>query len=325
MTIASRGAAWMLLVFLPMLTAGCATPNAEPAPPAAARFHWQSAGPGMLDLYRGERRLVRYMYAYDPSTPERLEETYKVYHHVYDETGEQLLTKGPGGLYTHHRGLFLGWNRLMSREHALDFWHMTTVSQRHVATLGLEADHDGARQRAVIHWCDAEGKAVLREVRTVAARAVAAPGLLLLHVTSELTPVQGDVVLAGDPEHAGFQFRAHDAVAEAPAGAKATYIFPGPDIDPTKDADIPWAAMSYPLRGGRYHVLHMNGPDNPSPTLYSAYRDYGRFGAFPVARINHGDTLTLRYGIYVGIGPTPERPLLQRIYDEYLAATEATG
>jgi hypothetical protein len=300
---------------------GCAATSNDDADPAEAAtpFAWRSAEPGELDLYVGDRRAVRYMFAYDTSTPKRQHETYKVYHHVYDETGERPLTKGPGGLYTHHRGLFLGFSRLGLRGQEMDFWHMKSVTQRHDELLELTAGDDGAAKRVVIHWCDAEGRAVLKETRTLTAHATEAPGLLLVDVRSELTPILADVRLDGDPEHAGFQYRAHNAVAEGSADVKAVYTFPGEDVDPTSDVDLPWAAMTYGLYGKRYHVLHMNHPDNPTPTYYSAYRDYGRFGAFPVLDIARGETGVLRYGVYVGLGELPERAVLRQIYRDYVS------
>ena len=66
-------------------------------------------------------------------------------------------------------------------------------------------------------------------------------------------------------------------------------------------------AMSYGVAGKRYSVLHMNHPDNPKGTVYSAYRDYGRFGAFFKRTIEKNQTLTLRYRIWVGRGEMPGR------------------
>ena len=64
------------------------------------------------DLILGDRPVMRYMYEkLDTSSQERIGETYKVYHHVYDPLGKGFVTKGPGGLFPHHRGLFYGFNK----------------------------------------------------------------------------------------------------------------------------------------------------------------------------------------------------------------------
>jgi hypothetical protein len=144
------------------------------------------------------------------------------------------------------------------------------------------------------------------------------PTILLLDFQSELKAVSGDVFLNGDPEHAGMQYRAHNDVATSGKDVKAKYLFHKDGIDPKKDTDLPWAAMSCGLNGKRYSVLHINHPDNPRPTIYSAYRDYGRFGAFFKKKINAGETLTLRYRILVMEGEMPERGELASKYSAFV-------
>ena len=315
-----------LIVFLtlPFVIActGCASQgrSAQAADSGESQtFRWVEQSDGMLDLYDGERRVLRYMHGYDPSTPETLHETYKCYHHVFDETGEQLITKGSGGLYTHHRGIFIGWNRLTLGDKEYDYWHMKGVTQRHVETIELSTDDEKALQAVRIDWCGPEGEPALVERRTITVHDVKEPGFLLLDFESQLTPVVGDVLLNGDPEHAGFQFRAHNDVADGGSDVKATYLFHEEGIDPLKDHDLPWAAMSFGLNGKRYTAQHMNHPDNPRPTVYSAYRDYGRFGAFPKVEIAKNETLTLRYRIYVMLGEMPPRTEMEQRYQAYVS------
>lgn len=302
--------------------AGCATPThpGGNTGTGSQAYRWVDQDGGMLDLYHADRRVLRFVYAYDPSTPETLDETYKCYHHAFDETGEQLITKGSGGLYTHHRGIFIGWNRLTLGDKEYDYWHMKGVTQRYVETDELDAGEGHARQKVRIDWCGPDGKTALVERRSIAVREVERPGFLLLDFESQLTPVAGDVRLNGDPEHAGFQFRAHNDVADGGPEVKATYLFHAEGIDPTKDRDLPWVAMSYGLNGKRYTVQHMNHPDNPRGTVYSAYRDYGRFGAFPKVEIRKDETLTLRYRIYVMLGDMPSREQMQQRYQDYIRA-----
>ena len=99
---------------------------------------------------------------------------------------------------------------------------------------------------------------------------------------------------------------------------KATYLFHKEGIDAHKDKDLPWAAMSYGLNGKRYSVLYMDHPDNPRPVIYSAYRDYGRFGAFFKKKIGAGETLMLRYRILVVESEMPKRGELAKKYSEFV-------
>ncbi|MCA8951167.1 MAG: PmoA family protein [Planctomycetes bacterium] len=62
-------------------------------------------------------RLVR-----EPHDPNAHLATSKVYHHVYAPDG-RLLTKGLGGTFPHHRGLFVGWNKTTFGGTQHDFWH----------------------------------------------------------------------------------------------------------------------------------------------------------------------------------------------------------
>jgi len=298
-------------------------------------FSWKDTEGQYLDLLFGGRKVTRYMYALDRSTKQRVLETYKTFLHVFDAAGENLLTNGPDGvhpypiestksqekiLYPHHRGIFIGWNRLEFEGKRYDFWHMGEQGrvQKHEKFLELTAGPVFARSNSLVHWNDKEGRTIIAEQRKTTVFRQKEPTILLLEFVTELKAVNGDVMLNGDPEHAGFQYRPHDGVAKGGKDVKATYLFHKEGIDPKKDKDLPWAAMSYGLNGKRYSVLYMDCPDNPRPVIYSAYRDYGRFGAFFKKQIKDGDTLTLRYRIWITEGPMLERVKLAKKYSEFV-------
>ena len=135
----------------------------------------------------------------------------------------------------------------------------------------------------------------------------------VIDVHTELT-ARVDLELDGDPEHAGFQFRPANEVQ-----AKETrYLFPKEGQNPRKDKDLPWVAEQFTLQDQSYTVLHLNHPSNPSPTQYSAYRDYGRFGAFFRHSLEKDRTLGLNYRIVILPGPLRERERLQAIYEEWV-------
>jgi hypothetical protein len=95
-----------------------------------AGFHWKNdEAAGTADLLLGDKPVIRYMYAYDTSTDTRAHETYKVFHHVYGPGSKTIITKGPHGKYTHHRGLYVGWNKTGFEGKSLDFWHCISVTQ----------------------------------------------------------------------------------------------------------------------------------------------------------------------------------------------------
>jgi hypothetical protein len=269
------------------------------------------------------------MYAYDTSSKERIIETYKTFLHVFDAQGQNLLTNGPDGLrpyltnkilYPHHRGIFIGWNRLEFGGKRYDFWHMGEQGrvQKAQRFMELTAGPVLARSNSLVRWDDKNGQTIIAEQRETTVFRQSDPTVLLLEFRTELKAVSGDVFLDGDPEHAGFQYRPHDGVAKGAKDVKATYLFHKEGINPKKDKDLPWVGMSYGLNGRRYSVEHINHPDNPKPVIYSAYRDYGRFGAFFKKEIKAGETLTLRYRIWVVEGEMPKRQELASKYSAFV-------
>ena len=295
-----------------------------------AGFSWKDTEGEYLDLLYDGRKVTRYMYAYDTSSAQRIFETYKVLHHAFDENGEKLLTNGPDGekpylksvKFPHHRGIYIGWNRLAKAGKIYDTWHMSKgVAQVHQKFLEQKADENKAVSTAFIHWKGGDGKVLIEEKRTVTVYRPMGETILLLEFETELKAAGGEeVYLDGDPEHAGFQYRPHDDVAKGKADVKAKYLFHREGIDPKKDKDLPWVAMSYGLNGKRYSVMYLSDPSNPNAeAVYSAYRDYGRFGEFFKHTIPAGQTLKLRYGIWVGQGDLPERAELERGYQGFIA------
>src|SRR5690606_7300042 len=105
-----------------------------------------------------------------------------------------------------------------------------------------EVSDDNARMVAVINWSGAGlDKPFIVETREITVSAGDDHNTLVLDVVSNLKAVNGEVYLDGDPEHGGFQFRAHDNLSEQ-AKAKtgsASYTFHADGIDPKKDADLP--------------------------------------------------------------------------------------
>ncbi|MHC4742704.1 MAG: DUF6807 family protein [Planctomycetota bacterium] len=292
-----------------------------------AGFSFKDTKGNYLDLLYDGKKVTRYMYAYDTSSPQRIFETYKVLHHAFDENGEKLLTNGPDGenpypksiKFPHHRGIYIGWSRLTMDGKVYDTWHMKNgIAQVHQKFLEQKVEANKATSAALIHWKGGDGKLLIEEIRKTTVHKPAGKTILLLDFETELKAVTSEVFLDGDPEHAGFQYRPHNDVAAGKADVKAKYLFHQEGIDPKKNKDLPWVAMSYGLNGKRYSVQHMSHPTNPTENaVYSAYRDYGRFGEFAKYTIGQGKTLKLRYRIWVGLGDIPTRTELARRYAAY--------
>lgn len=254
------------------------------------------------ELRLADTVVARYVHAaYDPRD-ERT--TCKVWHEIRARDG-RVLTKGTGGQFEHHRGLFFGFHRTEDGGRVLDFWHCNHgESQRHVAfcdarELGLAAGDFAAR----IDWCDASGAPVVRERRGLAARDLG-DGWVRLDCVVELTSDRV-VRLGGDPQHSGHQFRALDRFA-AKDGPKVRYVRPAGMTDRGNDVWTggAWIAAILPFsteEGGPVTVLRVEGSSNPGPAQWST-RDYGRFGATFACELQPGNLVRFAWHYVVGTG-----------------------
>ena len=307
------------------------TPPPGPAP-SDKGFCFKDTAGEYLDVYLDGRAVARYMYANDISTPERSHQTFKPYLHVFDAAGKDTITKGPGGQFTHHRGIFFGWQKIDFEGKKYNMWEMAGNNRQiHQKFLDQKATADQASFTSLVDWKMADGKTLVEDERTFTFYRRPAPTLALIDFSTKVKAVAGDLDLNGDPEHGGVQFRAAQEVdtktlmyclpkeaVEAPQDPNAEFqIMKTAKIAKT---DLPWAAESYQLDGKTYNAEEMSAPGNPTGTRWSAYRDYGRFGAFPAAKLKANETLTLRYRFWVTAGDAPTRADLQKHYDEYVKA-----
>lgn len=248
------------------------------------------------EVRAGTRLCARIETACDPGD---LAATCKVFHHLFAPDG-RLLTKGPGGEFPHHRGLFVGWNQTQVSAARWDFWHCSHgESQRFKGfvdpgTVGLTHDW----QVAAIEWRDGKGELVLTEHRALRAKAPDASTTVLdLDIT--LAAAERPVRLGGDPHHSGVQVRALDAFAAAGA-PKVTFVLPRGAMRRGEDVyeGCDWVAAVLPLAGGPVTVLHLDDPRNPRPNRYSL-RPYGRFGSTSTVNLQPAAPSHLRYRLAI--------------------------
>lgn len=279
------------------------------APANEATFAWHDTPGKSVELRLGKRPVLRYMYeAIDESSKERREETFKPYHHLFSPDGSQLVTKGPGGLFPHHRGLFYGFNKISYGEggrQQADTWHCNKGEwQAHVEIRSAETGPLLGRHRVLINWHGRDKKVFAEEERELTAYSL--PGGTLVEFASLLVSKVGKIKLDGDPQHAGFQFRTSQ---EVPDKTKAQTYYLRPDgrdkpgsfrnwspKDPSHE-NLPWLALSFVVGDKRYTALYMDHPQNPKPARYSE-RDYGRFGCYFEKEIDPGRMLGVRYRLF---------------------------
>ncbi|MBX3413851.1 MAG: PmoA family protein [Pirellulales bacterium] len=293
------------------------SPENDAATKQAAQFAWHDRPSESNELQLGTRPVLRYMYRpLDNSSPQTREQTYKIFHHVFDPAdGSRIVTKGPGGLYTHHRGLFYGFNKVTygDGKHA-DVWH--AKGDAHQSHEGVEQAATGpvlGRHDLKIDWHGERGEVFAREQRELTAYAV--PGGTLIDFTSRLAPVLGPVKLDGDPQHAGFHFRADNEVAET-TKSQTYYVRPDGQGKPGETrnwpdqrdhVNLPWNALSFVLGDERYTACILDQPTNPKEARFSE-RDYGRFGSYFEYDVTEEHPLVVRYRVWLQRGEmTPEQ------------------
>ena len=306
--VSMRGMTVPLLCFcLPALGAG------------AKEFRFED-GAGYSDLYYGDAPVYRHVTPV--FNPLKHGDTFKVFHHVYGFHGEGFLTKGVGGEFTHHRGLFLGWSKTTTAGKEMDSWHGGAGSSiRHAKYLGqAEIGPARARRISVSEWTEKDGTVLVRDTRDVTAW-FAEEGRLYLDWSLTIESASGDsVVLDGDPQHAGFQFRADTTITAFEYFGPADKTGTG-DVWTMKNTNS-WAVNSFAAQGHKYAVMQMDHPSNPRPVVVS-HRDYGRFGHFFTATVPKDKPVTFHFRtlvLDVDKHGAPTQGAAQALYDGYAAS-----
>ncbi len=274
-------------------------------------------------MVEGEPWLRTVVTPYDDASKEARERTYKVYTHIMDFDGEAPITKGAGGLYTHHRGLFIGWRETIVGRTTYDTWHMPDCYQRFVETTWEDSRPNWAGHTIEVEWCDPEGTPFLQEYRTIAAR----PGVgrtRIIDFRTQLTAVQRDVQLRGDSHHAGMQVRLANEVSEHQEATE--YILPrGSERLPNDEVATAWWAVCHTDIGGEpYWVMHMTAPTHPLGAPMYSIRPYGRFGAFFEPNLIRSRPLRLAFRVVVS-QDVIDRPRAEGIYQLYCEEVIARG
>ncbi len=312
-----------LVFIVPKLKAG-ETITAKPgkvehvAAPPHFEFVEKSGDPLELVFASMKEKRPVLQYFNIPHDPKDHYYTFKPFHNVYDPaTGKTMLTNtsaktAKDGQFPHHRGLFFGFNRISFPEKQTpDIWHGTNnVFSQHDKMLVSEAGEVLGRHRSEISWNGADAKPFATENREVTAYATT--GGTLIDWSTVLSTKLDKVRLDGDPQHAGFHFRANMEVSKN--GKENTYYLrpdgkgkPGEtrNWDPKgankQTINLPWNAASIVVGGKRYTVLRVNHPENPGETRGSE-RDYGRFGDYFEYDLTAEKPLKLKYRVWVQEG-----------------------
>lgn len=309
-----------IVFVLPRLTAGTrvevvaemrtSVRPGETNAPHSGRLRWVEES-GAAALLLAGKPVIRYeMPAYDSSTEDLRVRTYKPFHHVFDPLTGIRLTKADGGQFTHHRGIFFGYNSISHGDGLKarsDDWHCHgKARQEHRKILEQVAGDVEGVQRVRIDWIGSDESKVLEETREL--EVVPVPGGTVIDFASRLES-PSPVRLQGDPQHAGVHFRASNEVFESTKG-QTYYLRPGTKASPgdyrnwPEDktyVNAPWHGASFIVGGQRYTVLRVNRPANPGEARMSE-RDYARFGSYFEYDLQGGKPLEVGYRWWIQPG-----------------------
>jgi hypothetical protein len=182
--------------------------------------------------------------------------------------------------------------------------------QEHDKILFQEAGFVLGRHRVQIKWCGAKSDVFAIEERELTVYDIV--GGTLVEFASRLKTTGGKVRLDGDPQHAGFQFRAANEVAGKESAKQTYYLRPDGKGEPgaTRNWDpktregpvnLPWDTMSFVLGGKRYTVAYLNSSQNPKESRFSE-RDYGRFGCYFEYDLTAEHPLVVNYRVWLQDG-----------------------
>lgn len=285
---------------------------------AADAYRWVDTPGESLELRQGDRAVVRYMYTpIDESSTEARDKTFKPYLHVFSPDGERLLTKGPGGLFPHHRGIYFGFNQISYGDGLkCDTWHCRgKAHQLHREVVSKSTDEKGGRLEVLIEWNGQKGETFALERRVMEITETDQGTIVDFAATLE---AEGEepIKLDGDPQHAGVQFRAAQQVADQ-SQKKTYYLRPDGKGEEGKtrnwdhkkpknpnnkqSVDLPWLTLNFELDDQRYSVQRISHPANPKPERFSE-REYGRFGSYFVTAVTKEKPLEVQYRFVVKEG-----------------------
>lgn len=238
----------------------------------------------------------------------------KPYLAVYDSEERRLTNPGmesdgeSRGRFPHHRGIFIGWNRVASDLGRDDLWHFRGDERMEVASVARrDGGEDSATLEVVIHWRSAnrgdesEGLLLKENRRFVVSRD---DGRTRIDQRSELTAAR-DLTLGGDLQHAGLHFRADAEVVGV--GGETRYLWAPAELPAGNGRivsdDLEWVNFRFPLHGQWYSVTQLNRPENRVTEL--SWRDYGRFGFFFSGELEAGESRVVAARFVIGEAPAP--------------------
>jgi hypothetical protein len=255
-----------------------------------------------VDIRDGDRLVAQFIHG---------EGQIKPYLHVFGDEGDWLTEWSAKQTFPHHRGIYIGWNKISSNLGNFDLWHFNNGGRMSVAKLDkLEGGKDSGKIVATIEWRGGKkdaggGDLLLTETRTLVvsrpeAKRTQVDAKFELHAARDLT-------LGGDLQHAGIHFRGSEKIQGH--DKEVAYLWepdlPGPG-GKVSSKEAKWVRLVFPLNGRWYAASEFTAPGNPVEEI--SWRSYGRFGFFFKRDLKKDETLALNYRFITERAEAPAEP-----------------
>lgn len=241
-----------------------------------------------IDVTHGDQMVAQFIFG---------EGQLKPYLHVYGREGDLLTKWTPDQQFPHHRGIYIGWNKIQSDRGSDDLWHLRSGEKFEVIKVReAKALRNGALIEVETSWRskrgDASNNELIREIRRMHISRTG-KGETQVDVNFHLKAAR-DLKLDGDLQHAGIHFRGSADLSKREA--ETSYVWEPPIEAPGGkgvSSEFKWARLIFPVGENWYSATEFNAPSNPVEEL--SWRAYGRFGFFFKRDLKKDEELRVDY------------------------------
>lgn len=251
----------------------------------------------------------------------------KPYLHLFGPNGELLTEWSADQQFPHHRGIFIGWNKIQSDLGSDDLWHLRRSETLKVRSVETRASATGAVIHATVEWRsakkDAAGDSLLLLEERILDISQSKDGTTQVDARFTLKAAR-DLKLDGDLQHAGIHFRGSKELSKREAETKYLWEppLPGPG-GKVASPDLKWCRLIFPIGNNWFTATEFNAPGNPVEEL--SWRAYGRFGFFFKQSLKRDETLTVNYRFLVAphdnSGEEKQRQQIGAEYKKYATSS----